>query len=56
MTMAKAPNVLVLLGSPRKRGNSAVLAEQIARGAKGKGPTVSMVYLHGLRIQACQGC
>jgi len=26
--------VLVLLGSPRKKGNSAILAHQIARGAK----------------------
>ncbi len=54
--MAKSPTVLVLLGSPRKLGNSAVLAERIARGAKRKGATVRKVFLHGLHIQPCQGC
>lgn len=48
--------VLVLLGSPRKKGNTAILAGEIARGAASKGAKVETVYLHGLKISPCQGC
>ncbi|MBU0513217.1 MAG: flavodoxin family protein [Proteobacteria bacterium] len=48
--------VLVLLGSPRKKGNSATLAGRIAAGAEGAGAEVEMVYLHGLKISPCQSC
>lgn len=55
----KKKNVLVLLGSPRKKGNSAVLAEHIAQGAESAGAQVETVYINRLDIspcQACQGC
>jgi multimeric flavodoxin WrbA len=48
--------VLLLLGSPRKNGNSAMLAEQIREGAESSGASVEEVFLHGLRIEACQSC
>ncbi|PKN33477.1 MAG: flavodoxin family protein [Deltaproteobacteria bacterium HGW-Deltaproteobacteria-19] len=48
--------VLVLLGSPRKKGNTAVLAGEIARGAASKGAEVETVFLHGMKISPCQGC
>jgi len=48
--------VLVLLGSPRKKGNSALLAEKIARGAKSKGAEIEMIRLHDLRIAPCKSC
>lgn len=48
--------VLVLLGSPRKKGNSAILAAQIARGAKAAGAKVETVFLHGLKIAPCNSC
>ncbi len=54
--MASNSQVLVILGSPRKRGNSAALAAQVARGAKKAGASVETVYLHGLRIAPCTGC
>jgi len=56
MSRQRKPTVLVVLGSPRKRGNSALLAAQIASGAKRAGATTSTVFLHGLQIQACRGC
>jgi multimeric flavodoxin WrbA len=45
--------VLVVKGSPRERGNSAVLAEQVAAGARATGAHVESVYLHGMDIQPC---
>jgi multimeric flavodoxin WrbA len=48
--------VLVLLGSPRKKGNSAMLAQQISEGAESAGAVVDTVYLHGMKISPCQSC
>jgi multimeric flavodoxin WrbA len=51
-----ATKVLVLLGSPRKKGNSAILAEQITKGAKSGKAKVETIYLHGKNIAPCNGC
>lgn len=48
--------VLVLLGSPRKKGNSTTLAAQIIKGAESTGAAVETIYLHGKNIAACQAC
>ena len=52
----EAKKVVVLLGSPRKKGNSAILAAQIARGAKAAGAKVETVFLQGLHIAPCRSC
>jgi multimeric flavodoxin WrbA len=52
----KARKVLVVLGSPRKQGNSAILAEQIASGAKSEKAKVETIYLHGKTIAPCRAC
>ena len=49
-------HVVALLGSPRKKGNSTVLAKQIIRGVESVGAKVETVYLNGLNIKPCQGC
>ena len=49
-------HVVVLLGSPRKKGNSAVLAKHIIYGVESVGAKVETVYLNGLNIKPCQGC
>jgi multimeric flavodoxin WrbA len=54
--MKKYGKVLVLLGSPRRKGNSAALAGAIARGAKAAGAEVETLYLHGLAIAPCKAC
>ncbi len=54
--MKRKKNVLVLLGSPRKNGNSALLAEQIAKGARSEGASVTTVFLHGMNIAPCRSC
>jgi len=48
--------VLILIGSPRKDGNSAVLAHETARGARAGGASVEIVHLHDLAISPCTGC
>jgi multimeric flavodoxin WrbA len=48
--------VLVLLGSPRKKGNSTVLAKQIIQGVESAGAKAETVYLNGLNIKPCQAC
>lgn len=54
--MEKVKKILVLLGSPRKKGNSTTLARQIIKGAESAGAEVEAVYLNGLNIRPCQGC
>jgi multimeric flavodoxin WrbA len=57
MTKKKsAKKVLVLLGSPRKKGNSAILADQIAQGAKAVGARVETLFIHGMKISPCKSC
>lgn len=48
--------VLVVLGSPRRKGNSAILADQIARGAAAENAKVETIYLNGKKISPCQAC
>lgn len=54
--MAAKRRVLILLGSPRKKGNSALLAAEAARAAKAAGAHVETIYLQGLDIRACTAC
>lgn len=53
---AKTKQVLVILGSPRKTGNSSTLAARISRGAKSTGAEVETLFLHNLKISPCRGC
>ncbi|MBM4397324.1 MAG: flavodoxin family protein [Deltaproteobacteria bacterium] len=48
--------VLVVIGSPRKAGNSATLAAEVARGAREAGAEVEVVHLHGMDIRPCASC
>lgn len=49
-------NIVILLGSPRKNGNSTALAKRVEQGAKDSGAIVENFYLHGMNIQFCMGC
>ena len=51
-----AKKILILLGSPRRKGNSAILADEIAKGAKAGKAKVETVYLQGKDIKPCKGC
>jgi len=52
----KKQKVLILLGSPRKKGNSAIIASEIAEGAKTSGAEVESLFIHGMDIKPCQAC
>ncbi|MBW1984083.1 MAG: flavodoxin family protein [Deltaproteobacteria bacterium] len=52
----ESKKVLILLGSPRKKGNSAILAQEIAKGAEAAGARVESLYINGMDIKACQAC
>lgn len=57
MSENKKPHkVLVLLGSPRKNGNSAILAREIAAGAESAGAKVESLFIQGMDIKACMAC
>jgi len=51
-----AKNIVVVLGSPRRNGNSATLARQLIAGAEALGAHVESHYLHGMDIEACTAC
>jgi multimeric flavodoxin WrbA len=48
--------VLVLKGSPREKGNSSLLADQVADGAKSAGAKVESFHLHNMDIRPCDAC
>jgi len=48
--------VVIVKGSPREKGNSAVLADHVAEGAKAAGAHVESFYLHGMDISPCDAC
>jgi len=47
---------MVVIGSPRKKGNSSVLAKQVAAGAKAGGAKVETFFLHDMDIKPCTAC
>lgn len=51
-----ASTIVSIHGSPRERGNSALLAEQIEVGAREAGAGLLPFYLHGMDIQPCSAC
>ena len=48
--------VLILSGSPRKNGNSDILCNEFARGAKESGNQVEIIRVSEKKIGYCHGC
>jgi multimeric flavodoxin WrbA len=53
---ARRLSVIGIAGSPRKRGNSALLLEAALNGAAEAGAQTRQVYLNGLNFRGCQAC
>jgi multimeric flavodoxin WrbA len=47
---------LILIGSPRKKGSTTVLAAEAARGLKDQGVETTTVFLNDMKIRGCQAC
>ena len=48
--------VLILSASPRKKGNSDILCQQFAKGAREAGHSVEQIYLYDKTIGFCRAC
>ena len=48
--------IVIVKGSPRREGNSAILAEELAEGARSVGAQVESFYLHHMDINPCDAC
>ena len=48
--------MLIVLGSPRKKGNGETLAGKVAEAMEQLGNTVEYIRLNDLNIRPCQGC
>ena len=48
--------VVIVMGSPRKNGNSTTLAQRVAKGAEAAGGEVESFYLHEMNIKPCDAC
>lgn len=49
-------HTVIVLGSPRKKGNSEVLVQAIAKGLESTGGSVEYIRLNSLSLRPCQGC
>jgi multimeric flavodoxin WrbA len=49
-------NVLIISASPRKNGNSDLLCDRFAQGAKESGNNVEKIFLAAQNIGYCRGC
>lgn len=54
--MPESTDLLVLLGSARRGGNTDLLVEQALAGARDAGATTSRVRLYDLEMRPCCGC
>ena len=49
-------NVLAFSGSPRRKGNSSILLEEMLRGAKESGAEIEEIIAEDVNIKYCKGC
>jgi multimeric flavodoxin WrbA len=52
----KPRKIMILEGSPRRNGNSAILAREVAAGARSLGAEVETLCLHEMEIRPCSAC
>ena len=51
-----AKKIVILNGSPRRRGNTSALVEAFTAGAEHSGHTVTEFFLDSMDIHGCKGC
>lgn len=48
--------IVILNGSPRKKGNTSALVKAFTEGAESAGNSVTEFFLNNMNIHGCQGC
>lgn len=48
--------IVILNGSPRRKGNTSALVREFTRGAESAGNTVTEFFLDSMDIHGCKGC
>lgn len=51
-----ARKIIIVEASPRQKGNSTLLAGEVASGARSLGAEVETIHLHGMDIRPCTAC
>lgn len=49
-------NIMILNGSPRRKGNTSALVKAFTEGAEHAGNTVTEFFLDSMNIHGCKGC
>lgn len=49
-------NIVILNGSPRRKGNTSALVREFIEGAESAGNTVTEFFLDSMDIHSCKGC
>jgi len=49
-------NIVVLIGSPRKGGNTDLLSTSFINGARDSGNKVEVIYANSVKVHPCLGC
>lgn len=49
-------NIVILNGSPRRRGNTSALVREFTKGAESGGNKVTEFFLNDMDIRGCRGC
>ena len=49
-------DIVALMGSPRKHGNTDMLMDEMIKGAEEKGHNVKKYYINDLEVHPCRGC
>jgi multimeric flavodoxin WrbA len=52
----KPRKILIFMGSPRRKGNSSILAGQVAAGSEAGGAEVESFFLHDMNVHPCDAC
>ena len=52
----KQIQILGIVGSPRRNGNTDILVDEVLHGAEGAGALAEKIILNELHITPCQGC
>ena len=51
-----AKRIVILNGSPRRKGNTSMLVKAFTEGAESAGHTVTEFFLGGMDVHGCKGC